>query len=102
MTTNSDRRPGHNHLEAGHASHSAAVPSWGRGRKDQGPVPMHGWLRAGLELKGEGSREGIKGCLPSHSLLAYFLICPLINQTEINLEWGESERHVAMKALIWL
>lgn len=97
MTTSSDRRPGHNHLEAGHASHSAAEPSWGSGRNGQGPLPMHGsqtpQLRAGLELKEEGSqigsREGITGSLSSHSLtgLEYFPICPPVNQTKDNFRW---------------
>lgn len=59
MASDSDKGPGHNHLETFHASHCAAVPSWGRERDGQGPGPMPGCqtskLGASLRLKGESS-----------------------------------------------
>lgn len=64
MASNSDKRPGHNHLETGHASHCAVVPSWGRGRDGQGPglpdSPAQGRPRAerGKQSHGERERQG--------------------------------------------
>lgn len=62
MASDSDKGPGHNHLETGYAFHCAAVPSWGRGRDGQGPGPMPGCqthkLGASLRLKGESSHMG--------------------------------------------
>lgn len=98
MASHSDKRPGHKHLEAGHASHCAVVPNSGRGRcgKGSGLMPGCQTPRVGLGLRGKavmwGEREHPGWSFFNHTLFPWpgvflraVLLCPLVKQMEISL-----------------